>query len=140
MPFTGDMAKLASLQVTVDILLMDGAPDIKINSGKLAEPPGVTKLSAPVAPEPTIAVIEVDERTWKEATAVPPSVIAEVPFKLVPVIVMTAPVLAAVGVKLIMVGEGGEVNTQAAPFDPSSVGPPIMAVFPSALIDTLPPC
>jgi hypothetical protein len=51
-----------------------------------------------------MAVIEVEDKTWKEATAVPPKVIAVVVFRLVPVIVIVSLVLALEGVKDVMVG------------------------------------
>jgi hypothetical protein len=81
---------------------------IKVNPAKDVLPPGVVKLSAPVDPEPIIALIVVEERTVKEATAEPPRVITVVPLRLVPVIVSIAPAPAAVGVKLVIVG-GDEI-------------------------------
>jgi len=87
MPFTGDREKLVPLQVTVDRLLTEGAGDMKMNPDKLAEPSGVTRLSAPVEPNPTVAFIVLGETTVNEATDVPPRVIAEVPIRLDPVMV-----------------------------------------------------
>ena len=83
---------------------------IKINPLRLAEPPVVTKLTAPVDPLPTIATMEVDETIVNEVTGVPPRVIADVPSKLLPVMVINAPVGAAVGAKLVIVGAGINVK------------------------------
>ena len=90
--------------------------DIKVNPGRDALPPGVVRLTAPVAPVPTIATIDVEETTVNDVTAVPPNVIAEVPVKFVPVMLMIAPAAAVTGAKLVIVGAGGKyVYTQAAP-------------------------
>ena len=75
-----------------------------MNPSSVALPPGVTKLKAPVAPFPTTALMVVEETTVKDATEIPPNVIAEVVFKLVPVIVMVAPAPALEGVKEVIVG------------------------------------
>jgi hypothetical protein len=77
---------------------------IKLNPSKVAMPPGVTRLKAPVAPLPTAALMVVEETIVNEATLVPPSVIAEVPVRFVPLIVIIAPLAAAVGLKLVIVG------------------------------------
>jgi hypothetical protein len=92
-----------------------GAPT-KINPPSEALPPGVVRLTEPVAPVPTIATIEVEETTVNEVTGVPPNVIAEVPVKFVPVMLMTAPAAAVTGAKLVIVGAGGKyLYTQDAP-------------------------
>ena len=86
--------------------MISGGGVMKVKPNRTARPPLVVKLTAPVSPLPTTAVIVVEERTWKEATGAPPSVMAEVPLRLVPVMVMVSPDLALVGVKEIIVGGG----------------------------------
>jgi hypothetical protein len=81
---------------------------IKVKPANEAVPPGVVRLTAPVAPVPTIATIEVEETTVNDVTGVPPNVIIEVPVKFVPVMLMTAPAAAVVGAKLVIVGAGGK--------------------------------
>jgi hypothetical protein len=89
-----------------------GVKDIMMGAGinikpfKLAVPPGVVKLSAPVEPLPILATMEVDETTVNEVTGVPPRVIADVASKLVPVMVINAPVAAIAGEKEVIVGGG----------------------------------
>jgi hypothetical protein len=68
------------------MLLIAGADALKTKPDSEAVPPAVVRLSDPVAPEPTTAVTTVEESTWKEATEIPPSEMAEVLFKFVPVI------------------------------------------------------
>ena len=66
----------------------------------------MVKLTAPEEPLPTIATIVVDDTTVNELTEVPPRVITEVLSKYEPVMVISAPVAAAVGSKLVMIGAG----------------------------------
>jgi hypothetical protein len=114
---------------------------IKVNPASEAVPSGVVRLTAPVEPFPTIAIIDVEETTVKELTGVPPSVIIEVPVKFVPVMLIGAPAAAVIGAKLVIVGAGGKyVYTQTAPFSSLSECPPTMIVFPSAVIETAWPC
>ena len=82
-----------------------GGKSKKVKPTRDVVPPGVVIFTAPVEPEPTIATIEEDETTVKEATGVPPNVIREVPVKFVPVIVINEPVPALVGAKEVMVGD-----------------------------------
>jgi hypothetical protein len=93
----------APAEVGVKFVIVGGGA-IKLNPSKVAVPPRVTKLSDPEAPDPTIALIEVEETTVNDATVVPPNVIAEVPVKLVPEIFIKAPVVAIVGLKFVIVG------------------------------------
>jgi hypothetical protein len=86
------------------MLLIAGADAKKTNPEIAAVPPAAVRLNAPVAPEPTTAVTTVEESTWNEATEIPPSEMAEVLFRFVPVIVMVAPVAALLGVKEVIVG------------------------------------
>jgi hypothetical protein len=79
---------------------------MNVNPASEAEPPGVVKLTAPVAPVPTTATMEVEETTVNELTGVPPNVMAEVLLKLVPVIVIKAPAAAVVGANAVIVGGG----------------------------------
>jgi hypothetical protein len=107
--------------------MMVGVGGMKINPDRAAVPPAEVTLTAPVAPAPTTAEMVVEESTWKDATDIPPNVIAEVLFKLVPVIVMVAPVPALVGVKEDMVGakmEGSEetIRVKLAPVQLPAIG------------------
>ena len=81
-----------------------GGAEIKVNPAIDALPLGVVRLTAPVAPVPTMATIEVEETTVNEVTRVPPNVIIEVPVKFVPVMLMIAPAAALVGAKDVIVG------------------------------------
>jgi hypothetical protein len=94
---------------------------INVNPASEAVPPGVVRLTAPLLPAPTIATIDVEETTVKEVTAVPPSVMADVLVKLVPVMLMMAPVAAIVGVNEVMVGEAIKVNPVSEAFPPGVV-------------------
>ena len=108
------IAPAAALVGAKDVIL--GA-DIKVKPASDALPPGVVRLTAPVAPVPTIATIEVEETTVNDVTGVPPNVIIEVPVKFVPVMLITAPAAALVGAKDVMVGEGtdeGGINIKPA--------------------------
>jgi hypothetical protein len=83
---------------------------IKIKPSKNAVPPGVVKLTAPLDPLPTAAMIEVEEMTVKADTSVPPKVMAVVPSKLVPVMLITVPEAAVEGENEVMVGAGINVK------------------------------
>ena len=96
-------------------------------------------LRAPEEPLPTTATIVEEETTVKAATGLPPRVISEVPEKLAPVMAIVVPIGAAEGVKEVMIGGGKYVNNQAAPTLESSVQPPTIAIFPSALRSRLHP-
>ena len=98
-----------------------------MNPERAAVPPAVVTLTAPVAPAPTTAEMVVEESTWKEATDNPPNVIAEVEFKLVPVIVMVAPVPALDGenevrVGALMVGSKEILTIKLAPVQLPALG------------------
>jgi hypothetical protein len=94
-----------------------GAP-IKINPPSEALPPGVVRLTAPVAPVPTIATIEVEETTVNDETGVPPNVIADVLLKLVPVILMITPAAAVVGANVVIVGAAMNVKPASEALPP----------------------
>ena len=79
---------------------------MNVNPSRDAVPPGVVRLTAPVDPLPTTAMIDVEETTVNELTGVPPNVMAIVLSKFVPVILMSVPVAAVVGVKEVIVGGG----------------------------------
>ena len=66
-------------------------------------------LTLPVEPAATMAVKEVEENTINEVAAVPPKLTAVTLEKFVPVTVIAAPVPAEVGVKEVIVGEGGGI-------------------------------
>jgi hypothetical protein len=60
---------------------------IKPNPARLAIPPAVVTETFPLFPDPTVAVILVEEFTVKELAAVPPKLTEVTPLKFVPVIV-----------------------------------------------------
>ena len=76
----------------------------------VAVPPGVVTVMAPVAPLPTVALIDVALTTVKETAAVPPKATAVVPVKLAPVIVTTDPLPPIAGVNEAMLGAGMKVK------------------------------
>lgn len=82
----------------------------KVNPALAAVPPGVVTDILPEAPAPTTAVMLVDETTEKDAAAVPPKLTAVLPVKLVPSIVIVAPLAELVGVKDEIVGEIAKTN------------------------------
>jgi len=82
----------------------------KVNPDFVAVPPGVVTLIFPVVPDPTTAVILVDELTANDDAAVPPKLTEVAPVKFVPVIVIVAPVVAEIGLKDEIVGAGINVN------------------------------
>jgi hypothetical protein len=77
---------------------------IKVKPVSDAAPPEVVRLTAPVAPAPTIATIDVEETTVNDVTGVPPNVIIEVPVKFVPEILINVPAAAVVGANAVIVG------------------------------------
>ena len=110
--------------------LMNGC-GTKIKPVILAVPPGVVKLISPDAPAPTTATIAVEDTTVNTCTDVPPRVIANVPMKFVPVIVIVAPEPTAVGLKEMMVGGGIKLN-------PAMEAEPPGVVIPMAPDEPLP--
>ena len=94
---------------------------INVKPAREAEPPGVVRLTAPVVPVPTMATIEVEETTVKEATGVPPKVITDVPSKFVPVMLITVPAAAVPGAKAVIVGGGMKVNPASEAVPPGVV-------------------
>jgi hypothetical protein len=96
----------AAAVVGANVVIVGAAMNVKPASEAL--PPVVVKLTAPVAPVPTIATIDEDETTVNDETGVPPNVITEVPVKFVPVMLMTAPAASVTGAKLVIVGAGGK--------------------------------
>ena len=75
-----------------------------VKPGSVAVPLGVVTDTSPVAPAPTTAVMEVDERTTNEVAGTPPKLTAVAPVKLAPLIVTVVPVRALVGVKETIAG------------------------------------
>ena len=74
-------------------------------------PPGVvTAIRPDVAPNGTVVVIEVADTTVKFVATTPLNCTAVAPVKLNPVIVTAVPTNAPVGVRLVMVGAGINVN------------------------------
>jgi len=94
---------------------------IKINPANDAVPPGAVKLTAPDEPEPTVAMIVVDESMVKEVAGVPPKLSAKVPVKFVPLMVIAAPLPAFVGEKDVIVGGAMNINPSSDAFPPGVV-------------------
>lgn len=69
-----------------------------------AIPPGVVTLTLPLLPAPTVAVIPVEEVTVNELATVPPKLTVDAFVKLLPVMVIVAPIAALVGKKEVMEG------------------------------------
>jgi hypothetical protein len=76
----------------------------------VAVPPGVITEIVPVVPKPTTAVIVVLLTTVKDVAGVPPKDTEMALLKLVPVTVTVVALFVLVGVKLVMVGAGTNVN------------------------------
>lgn len=76
----------------------------------VAVPPNVVKLTEPLDPRSTLAVICVSELTVKLKAGVPPKLTAVAPVKLVPVITTALPLPAEVGAKDVMAGAGTNTN------------------------------
>ncbi len=108
--------------------VMDGGA-MKVNVPQLdAVPPEVVTVILPVAPLPTIALMEVVLITVKEAAAVLPMVTAVTPVKLVPLMDTAVPTPPLVGVNEVMVGGPIYVKVQqlvAVPLDVVTVILPV---------------
>lgn len=82
-------------------------------------PPGVITLTLPFAPAPTVAVIWFAETTVKPVAFTPPNCTCVAPVKFVPLIVISVPVIPAIGVKFVMVGAATKVKPAIAPGPPT---------------------
>ena len=102
-------------------LVIVGGGIVTVNPARLAVPPGVETATLPVAPVETTAPICVDETTIKLVTGTPPIVTDVVPVKFVPLIVIPAPGLPIVGVKLVTVGVGKKAKPPSVPVPPGVV-------------------
>ena len=87
---------------------------------------------APLVPLATTAVMLVALTTVKEVAAVPPKLTAVAPVKLVPVMVMTAPVNEDVGVNELIMGAGINVKLPEELAVPPAVVTDIVPVVPLA--------
>jgi hypothetical protein len=85
--------------------LMVGA-GINVYPADIAVPPGVVTLTFPAVPFATTAVMLVALTTVYDVAAVPPKLTDVAPVKLVPVIVIVAPVAEVVGVNELILGAG----------------------------------
>jgi hypothetical protein len=94
---------------------------INVKPAKVAVPPAVVTLTVPEAPVPTTAVMLVAELTVNEVAALPPNLTAVAPVKLLPVIVIDAPVIPLVGPKEVMVGAGININPARVAVPPDVV-------------------
>jgi hypothetical protein len=94
---------------------------ININPANDAVPPGVVKLTAPDEPEPTVAMMVVDESMIKEVAGVPPKLSAKVPVKFVPLMVIVAPLPAFVGENEVIVGGAMNPNPSSDAVPPGVV-------------------
>ena len=98
----------------------------KVNPARFIVPPTVVILTFPLAPLPITAVIVVELITEKCVAAEPPKLTSVTFEKFVPVIVTVESVVAAVGVKDVIVGAATNVN------------PALFAVPPPVVTFTLP--
>jgi hypothetical protein len=112
---------------------------INVNPASEAVPPGVVRLTAPVEPAPTTAMMEVEETTVNDVTSVPPRVITDVLSKFVPVILIRAPAPAIIGEKEVMVGGGMKVNplSDAVPLGVVKLTAPEEPLPTTAIIEVL---
>jgi len=106
-PVIVTVAPIAALVGVKELIVGAGT---NVNPTRVTMPPGVVTLTLPEVPAATTAVILVAETTLNDVAAVPPKLTAVAPVKLVPVIVTVAPIAALVGVKLVIVGAGTNVN------------------------------
>jgi hypothetical protein len=84
---------------------------VYVNPANDADPPAVVTITLPEAPNPTTAVMIVEETTVYDLAASPPKKTPVAPVKLVPLIVIVAPINPEVGLKDVMVGAGTKVNS-----------------------------
>lgn len=89
--------------------VIDGAIP-NVNPARVAVPSGVVTDTAPDAPAPTTASMELADTTVKEVAGVPPKSTAVAPVKLKPVRVTVVPVPAVVGVNEVIEGPLPKVN------------------------------
>ena len=88
------------------MLAPGGGGVLYVNPPSEAVPLAVVTLMLPDAPEPTTAVMVVEETTVKDVAAVPPKLTAVAPVKFVPVMVTVESVDAVVGLNEVMLGSG----------------------------------
>ena len=118
-PFTGTAVKVTEVPAQTEpdelrLIVTDGVTRVQyVNPAKDAVPPGVVTDTLPDAPAPTTAVTVFALTTVNELAAVAPKLTAVAPVKLLPLIVTVIPVLAVVGVKEVMTGEGIEAHLAA---------------------------
>src|SRR5437016_5069516 len=94
----------------------------------LAVPPGVVTFILPVvAPNGTVALMEVAETTLKIVALTPLNCTAATPVKFVPAIVTTVPTGPLVGVKLVIAGRLGAVTVKA----------PVLVAMPTRFITVI---
>lgn len=129
-PKVTEVASVKFVPVIVTVVPLTavvGVKDVMAGAGKnvkspsVAEPSGVVTSTTPVEPDPTMAVMLVDDTTVKELAAIPPNVTDVAPLRFVPVIFTVVPLLALVGVNDVM--EGPPMNTYPfkAPVPPGPV-------------------
>ena len=82
---------------------------VKTNPLRVAVPPGVLTDTLPLAPLETMALMEVALLTVNEVAATPPNWTELAPVRLVPLITTVFPLVALVGLKLLMVGGDAEI-------------------------------
>ena len=77
---------------------------VKVNPARFDSATLVATRTSPVEPEPTTAVSCVEETKVNELAASPPKLTCVIPERFVPVIVITPPVVAVVGLKEVILG------------------------------------
>jgi hypothetical protein len=103
------------------LVIVDGAPTVKLVA-LVAVPEGVVTLIGPVvAPDGTLAVICVSESWVKDVAGVPLKVTDVAPSRCSPVIATLVPTAPLAGVKLVIVGSGGRTATLFAPLGSDTV-------------------
>lgn len=115
------MVTVAPAPAPVGVKELIAGAGIKVKPANPAVPPSVVTLRLPLEPAPTTAVMVVAETRETEEAAVPPKVTVGTPEKLVPVMVITAPLPALVGVKELTVGAGIKVNPANVAVPPAVV-------------------
>lgn len=130
--------RFVPLMVTVDPLTaVAGVNEVivgvgmKINPASVAVPPTVVTDTLPDVPFATTAVTVVDDTGVNADAVVPPKLTSLAPVRLVPVMVIVAPLAAVVGVNEVMMGPGINVK-------PASVAVPVGVVtetLPEELVD-----
>lgn len=119
---------LAPLPARCGVKLVISGGSISVNPARVARPVIVETDTFPLAPEPTTAIIRVDDSAVKRKAATPPKRTAVTPIKFIPVITTVSPAAAATGANEVIVGAGAtntKPSTSAKPPREESVTLPV---------------